>query len=149
MASDTNTGATVGISAALPTTFDAEVLTGYPSLTFTLIGEVVDVGELAKAYAIVAHQAVARAYPVKHKDTYDIANVTLNIARDSADAGQVIVQAGLAASTSYSFEITLPSGDTANFTGKIIKAGIGSVASGGVTTTAIELAIDPETLFEA
>lgn len=149
MASDVNTGATVGISSTLPTTFDDNITTGYASLTFTLIGEIVDVGELAKAYAVVAHQAVARDYPVKHKDTYDIANVTLNVARDSADAGQVIVQAGLAASASYSFEITLPSGDVANFTGKIIKAGLGSVASGGVITTAIELAIDPESLFEA
>lgn len=144
-----NTGTTVGLSATLPTTYDDNITTGYASLTFTEIGEVVDIGEIAKAFATVSHQTVGRAYPQKLKDTYDIANITLTLGRVSADAGQIALQTALASSASVAFEVSLPSGDNANFTGKIIKAGIGGVASGAVTTTVVEIAIDPETLFEA
>lgn len=145
----TNTGTTIGLSAALPTTYDDNVTTGYASLTFTAIGEVVDISEIAKAFAVVAHQTVGRAYPQKLKDTYDIAPITLTLGRVSTDAGQIALQTALASSGSVAFEVVLPSGDTANFTGKVIKAGIGGVASGAVTTTVVEIAIDPETLFEA
>ena len=143
------TGTTLGMSATLPTTYDAEVATGYPSLTFTDIGEVIDVGELAKAYNVLNHQAVGRAYPQKIKDTYDIGNVSISLGRVTADTGQALLQTALAASASYAFELVLPSGDTGNFTGKVIKAGIGSVASGSVEMTLVDLAIDAETLFEA
>lgn len=141
----TTTGATVGVSATLPATFDS---LGYAAVVFTDLGEVVDVGELAKSFNVVSHQSVGRAYPQKLKDVYDIANVTLTIGRVTTDAGQVLLQAALAASASYSFQLTLPSGDIGSFTGKVIKAGIGAVASGAVETTVVEIAIDPESLFE-
>lgn len=145
----TTTGTTIGGSAALPTTYDADAITGYGSITFTDIGEVIDVGELAKAYAIINHQSVGRSYPQKLKDTYDIANISLTLGRVSANLGQVLLQTGLNTSASYAFELGLPSGDTGFFTAKIIKAGIGPVTSGAIETTVVELAIDPETLFEA
>lgn len=144
-----NTGTTIGLSATLPTTYDDNVTTGYASLTFTLIGEVVDVGEIAKTFAVIAHQAVTRAYPHKLKDTYDIPDIPINIGKFDTDAGQILLQSALAASASYAFEVTLPGGSVANFTGKVTKAGIGSIATGGVSMTTVNLAIDPETLFEA
>ena len=144
-----NTGTTIGLSATLPTTPDNNATTGYASLTFTDIGEVIDIGEIAKAFATVNHQSVGRAYPQKLKDTYDIGNVTLTLGRVSANTGQVALQAALASSASYAFEVALSSGGTANFTGKVLKAGLGGIASGAISTTTIEIAIDPETLFEA
>ena len=143
------TGTTLGMSATLPTTYDDNATTGYASLTFTDIGEVIDVGELAKAYNVLSHQTVARAYPQKIKDTYDIGNVSISLGRVSSDTGQALLQTALASSASYAFELVLPSGDTGNFTGKIIKAGMGSVASGAVEMTMVEIAPDSETLFEA
>ena len=143
------TGTTMGMSATLPTTYDADGGTGYPSLTFTDIGKIIDIGELGKAFNVIATQTVGKAYPEKDKDTYDIANITLTLVRDSTDAGQVLLQTALASNASYAFQITLPSGDTGSITAKIIKAGIGAMASGNVETTMVEIAIDPETLFEA
>lgn len=143
------TGTTLGMSATLPTTYDDNVTTGYASLTFTDIGEIIDVGEIAKMYNAINHQTVGRAYPQKLKDTYDIANVTLTLGRVSTDTGQALLQTALASTASYAFEMVLPSGDTANVTGKVLKAGIGAVASGNIETTVVEIAIDPETLFEA
>lgn len=144
-----STGTTLGMSAVLPTTYDADAGTGYGSLTFTDIGEVIDVGELAKAFNVVSHQTVGRAYPQKLKDTYDIANITITLGRVSSDTGQALLQTALASSASYSFKLTLPSGDYGAVTGKIIKAGIGGSASGNIETTVVEIAIDAETLFEA
>jgi hypothetical protein len=144
-----NTTATVGMSAGLPTTYDNNVSTGYASLTFTDIGEIVDVSEIAKVWSMVNHQSLGRTYAQKIKDTYDISDVTLTLGRVSANTGQVLIQTGLASSASYSFEVTLPSGDTANFTGKVTKAGLGAIAPGSISTTSVSIAIDPESLFEA
>lgn len=141
----TTTGTTIGASATLPATIDS---LGYSALTFVDIGEVIDIGELAKAYNIVAHQSAGRGYPQKLKDVYDIGNISLTVGRVSANLGQVELQAALGSSASYAFEIALPSGDFGFFTAKVIKAGIGAVASGNVETTVVELAIDPESLFE-
>jgi len=140
------TGTTLGLDSAAPATIDAG---GYVALSFDDIGEVIDVGELAKAFNIVSHQSVGRAYPQKLKDTYDIANITLTVGRVTSDTGQVALQAALAATASYSFELALASGDIGYFTGKVVKAGIGGVASGAVETTVIEIAVDAESLVEA
>jgi len=137
---------TISTSAVLPATYDA---TGYNALTFTAIANVLDIGELAKAYNIVAHQTIDNRYPEKLKGNYDIANVTLTLGRVIGDAGQVLLQAALAADTSYSFKIALPSGNAGQFTAKVIKAGTGAIAADGVETTVAELAIDPQTLVEA
>jgi len=139
-------GTTIGTSAALPATFNAA---GYAALTFTNIGEVLDIGELAKTYNLITHQAVGRNYPEKIKGTFDIPNVTLTIGKIAADGGQVALQAALAAAASYAFVITLPSGNSGSFTGKVVKAGQGAIAVDGVETTVVDIAIDPQSLFEA
>ncbi|MCK4706860.1 MAG: hypothetical protein KAT90_15405 [Gammaproteobacteria bacterium] len=143
------TGTTLGMSATLPTTYDAEAITGYPSLTMTAVGKIIDAGELAKAFNVIATNYVGQAYPEKDKDTYDVGNLTLTLGRLSSDAGQVLLQTALASSASYAFQITLPSGDYGAVTGKVIKAGIGGVASGNIETTVVEIAVDANTLFEA
>jgi len=141
-----SSGATLGVSSALPVTFDAA---GYNALTFTNIGEIVDAGEIAKAFNVVSHQSIGRSYPQKFKGTYDIGNFSLTVGTIKADAGQVLLQSGLAATASYSFKITLASGDVAEFTGKILKAGKGALSSDGIETTVVDIAVDPESLFEA
>lgn len=143
------TGATIGIVATIPTTYDGNATTGYTPLTFTDIAEVIDCSEVAKVYAVLNHQAAGRAYAQKIKDTYDISNVTLTLGRYLADTGQALLTTAHGSSASYSFEIAMPSGDIVNFTAKVIKVGFGGFAAAGVTSTMVELAIDPETLYEA
>jgi len=146
MTANVMNGTTIGISATLPATYDAA---GYGALTFTNIAEVLDIGELAKAYNVVTHQTVGRDYPEKLKGTYDIANVTLTLGKVKTDAGQVALQTALTSANSVAFVITLPSGNSGSFTGKVIKAGQGAVAVDGVETTVVEVTVDPNTLFEA
>jgi hypothetical protein len=144
-----NTGTTVGISAALPTTFDDDGSTGYDSLTFIDIGEIVDMGEIAKVFAAIVHQTVGRAHPQKIKDTFDVSDVPITLGRVTANTGQAAIQTALGSDNSVAFEVTFPSGDFGYFTGKIMKAGIGGISSGSISTTSVNIAIDPETLFEA
>jgi len=141
-----NTGATISIASALPATFDQ---TGYDALSFNAIGEVVDVGEIAKVWEEVAHQAVTRSYPQKLKDTYNIDTVSITVGRVTSDTGQAAVQTALGSATSVSFRVAMNSGDEVNFTGKVMKAGVGEISTGGVETTVIDISPDPESLFEA
>jgi hypothetical protein len=138
-------GSTFGTSATLPATIDTA---GYAAVVFTLVGDIIDIGEVAKAYNVVAHQPVGERFPTKLKGDYDISNLTVTIGRDISGAGQILLQTALGVDVSYSFEITLPSGNIGNFTGKVIKAGTGPIAADGVETTLLEIAIDPETLLE-
>lgn len=149
MAKGVNTGTTIGLASTLPTTYDDNAITGYASLAFTSLGEVVDIGEIAKAFTTVSHDPLDKRYSEKFKDSYDIGNVSLTIARDTSDAGQVLLAAALGSDDSYAFEVVLPNTNTANFTGKVIKAGLGAISRGSVSQTLVEIAIDPQSLFEA
>jgi len=143
----TNIKTLVAASAGLPDTYDDDPTTGYPSLTFTTVSEVIDIGEIAKAFEVVNHQTVDRDYPQKLKDTYDIANIAINLGRVSSDAGQALLESALALKQCYSFKITLASGDIIYFTAQVIKYGVGSIAAGAVETSMMELAVSPESLF--
>jgi len=140
------TGVTLGISSTLPATYDA---TGYGVLTYSAIGEVTDIGELSKAFNVITHQAIALGYPTKLKGNYDIGNITVTVGRIVADAGQIAVQSALNSDASVAFKVTLPSGNTGEFTGKVIKAGTAAIANESVEGTVIEIAVDPQSLLEA
>jgi len=138
-------GATIGISATLPATYNAA---GYAALTFTNIGEVLDIGgELGKVFNEITHQTLGRAYPVKIKGAYNIPNMTMTIGKIVTDGGQVLLQTALNSSASFSFIVSLPSGDTGSLTGKVMKAAQGAIAVDGVETTVVDIAIDPQSLL--
>jgi hypothetical protein len=67
----------------------------------------------------------------------------------TANTGQAAIQTALSSDNSVSFKVTFTSGDLGYFTGKIMKAGIGGISSGSISTTSVNIAVDPETLFEA
>jgi len=141
-----NTGATISIASTLPASFDS---TGYDALSYDAIGEIVDIGEIAKVWEEVSHQGVSRSYPQKLKDTYNIDTVSITVGRVTSDTGQAAVQTALGSAASVSFRVAMNSGDEVNFTGKVMKAGVGEISTGGVETTVIDIAPDPESLFEA
>lgn len=139
-------GTTLGASSGLPATYDS---TGYSALTFTAVGEILDIGEIAKVYSVLSHQSVGRAYPLKIKDVYDIGDVSITMARVAADTGQDLLQTAISAAASYAFKVTLPSTATANFTAKVTKIGLGSISPSGIETLVLSLAVDAESLFES
>lgn len=97
-------GTTLGISAGDPATFDE---TGFEALSFTAIGEITDIGgDIGRVYNLVTHNPMATRATVKKKGSYNSGSMTLTLALDADDAGQVLAAAALLSDNSYSFKIT-------------------------------------------
>ena len=141
MATHLSTGAVVGISAALPTAFTSAA---YKLLTYTNIGEVIDISEIGITFNVVEHQAVAKRFPTKKKGNYNHDDVTITAAMDEADAGQTLVAAALASDNSYSFRIVGTDANTRSFTGKVVSAKPGPWAGDDTITRSITISVDPE-----
>ena len=110
----------IAISASLPTTFDSDGTTGYPSLTFTPVGQVTDWGAGGQTYNIVTSNPINQRSTDKYKGTYNNDADSITVNRDDDDAGQVIVLAGLSADADYSFKVTYQDATDDYFTGKIV-----------------------------
>ena len=112
-------GTTISVSAG-PTA--AETAVGYEALTFTDIGEVINIGESGGNAQITPFTPVDSGVVNKRKGSIDYGTLALQIAKDAADAGQVILKAGFdgaARDTIHSFKIVDGSGDTFYFMGII------------------------------
>jgi hypothetical protein len=125
-----STGTTVGISETLPTLFNLST-TGYPSKTYVLIGEVMDVPEGGDQRTVVPYNPLAsdnEEYLLGSK-THD--QVTISIMRDDDDAGQIVVQTAYNAKTEVALEIEYPDGSIDYFTGFVVsfKSAVGAVNS--------------------
>ena len=142
MAIQTSAGSTFAIATALPATYDAS---GYNALTWSLIGEVTDIGEFGKEFNLVTHTPVAGRQVQKLKGSYNNGAITLQMARDqAAGSNQDKLKTGLASDASYAFKVTLQDGTKMYFTGKIMsyKTQVGSVDQVTGASTAIELDSD-------
>lgn len=103
----TSAGATIGLSAAAPATWDG---TGYAALTYTTIGEVTDLGEIPdKIFELVTIQPVASRAQKKAKGGYNLGSQTIQYAIDPADAGQILANTASGNDTTYSVKIAHPS----------------------------------------
>ena len=111
---------TIAISASLPETFDDDVSTGYPSLTYTAIGEVTDWSAGGKVFNVVTSNPIAQRNTDKYKGTVNNGADTFTVNRDDDDAGQVIVLAALASDNAYSFKITFSDATDDFYTGKVV-----------------------------
>lgn len=145
MATTLSVTTTLGISATLPATIDAA---GYGAVVFTAIGEVIDISEIGVSYNVVEHQSVTTRYPTKKKGVYNFDDVTVTMAMDDADAGQILIAAALASDNSYSIEIATPDAVSRFVTGKVTSFKKGAFAGDDTIVASLTLAIDPETLVE-
>lgn len=113
----TSAGTTVRVSASLPATYDS---TGFAALTYTLIGEVVDGGEVGRVYEVVKHNPLNTRETIKRKGSYDSGSYQLQLARVPDDAGQAILVAAVDSDTSRSFKVTLQDGTILYYTAQVI-----------------------------
>lgn len=124
-------GTTIGISAALPATYDAA---GFGALTYTPIGEVSDIGSLGREYSLVTHNPVGDRNTYKFRGSYNSGSLALKFARAtlvSTNAGQTLLNAAALSDTSYSYKITFQDGGDLFFTAKNmgVMAEVGGVNS--------------------
>ena len=82
-------GTTIKISAAAPATFDG---TGYAALTLTTIGEVTDLGEFGREFALITHNPIGSRGTVKLKGSFNEGSIQMQLGLDTDDAGQVLAK---------------------------------------------------------
>lgn len=114
MTAQTNAGATLGIDASSPATFDEA---GFEALApYTLIGEITDIsGDLGRVYNEVTHNPLASRATQKFKGSYNSGSATITLALDKDDAGQILCEAALTSNSAYSFKLTRQDGSVRYF----------------------------------
>lgn len=134
----TSAGSAIYTSATLPSTYDSS---GYAALTYTAVGEVTDLGEFGREYALVTHNPVGNRATQKFKGSFNEGTMTLSIGLDTDDAGQIIMKAASLSDNSYSFKVVTQNGDVYYFIGKVMswKVGVGGVDQITTATASIEL----------
>lgn len=142
----TSAGTTLKVTASAPATFDSS---GYNTL-FTAspvpatVGEVTDLGEFGREYALVTHNPVGSRGTQKFKGSFNEGAMTLSLGLDTDDAGQIVMKAASLSDADYSFMVTTQNGDRYFFRAKVMswKVGVGSVDSITTATCSLELSVN-------
>ena len=139
----TSAGTTLRVTASAPATFNSA---GYTTLFSTspvpaLVGEVTDLGEFGREYALVTHMPVGNRGTQKFKGSFNEGTITLSLGLDTDDAGQIIMKAASISDNDYSFMVTTQNGDKYFFRAQIMswKVGVGSVDSITTSTATLEI----------
>lgn len=134
----TSAGTTIKVSASAPATFDAS---GYGALSYTLVGEVTDLGEFGREFTLVTHNPVGSRGTQKLKASFNEGTINLSLGLDTDDAGQILLKTASIADAAYSFEVTTQNGDSYYFQAIVMsfKVNVGSVDSITTATTTLEL----------
>lgn len=138
MAVQTSAGSTLSIATGVPTTYDSA---GYGALTFTVVGEVTDIGEFGKEYNLVSFTPVGNRQVKKFKGSFNNGSIQVQMGRSTGDAGQTAMRSALTSDASFSFKVTLQDLTKIYFTGKVMsyKTSVGSVDQITSATSTIEL----------
>jgi len=137
----TSAGTTIGVTSTAPGTYDDDSTTGFPASSFTLIGEVTDLGEFGREYSAVTHNPLGDRRTVKRKGSYNDGTVAMTVARVPGDAGQAELQTALDSDDSYYFEVTLQDGTSLYFAAQVMSytTNVGTVDQ--ITTASVSLEI--------
>jgi len=134
----TSAGTTISLVDSNPATYDQA---GFEGLTYSVIGEVTDLGEFGREYSAVTHNPLGDRRTVKRKGSYNDGTVAMTVARVPGDSGQTLLTTGLDSDDSYSFEVVLQDGTTLYFEAQIMSytTNVGSVDQ--ITTASVSLEI--------
>lgn len=134
----TTAGTTFSVSAGNPATFD---VAGYAALTFTAVGEVTDLGEFGREYALVTHNPIGSRGTQKFKGSFNEGQIALQLGLDTDDAGQILMKAASQSDNNYSFKVATKNGDIYYFEAKVMswKVGAGGVDSITSATAMLEI----------
>ena len=141
MTAITAAGAIISLSAAIPGT---ETATAYGALSYTVLGEVTDIPAFGKTYNLVTHNPIATRKTNKIKGSYNTGSLTLSLARDPADAGQVLAQTALDDDENYSFEIEFSDGSFQYFQAKVMSYTTNPASVDSIVACSIMVEIDTD-----
>lgn len=117
MAIQTAAGATLGVVAAAPGTYDA---TGYQALTHVTVGEISNIGEFLREYQLVTFNDLGSRATRKLKGSYNNGTLNPTLAIDPADAGQVVLETAVTSDSPIACVVTLQDGTEYHFMGLVM-----------------------------
>jgi len=103
-------GATLAVSAALPSTFDSAGFAA-SSMIYTPIGEVEDYGDHGLTRAVTKFIPVDTAVVVKRPGSKDYGTMSLKIGNVPSDAGQALLRTAVETNNPLAFKLAYPSGE--------------------------------------
>ena len=110
-------GGFLSVSAATPATFDAD---GYVALSWTEVGGVSEIPEFGATYSAVTFTPLQTGIVDKFHGELNYGSITIPLAYDSADAGQIILLLSLASKNEISFRETRSDGTVRYIMGKVM-----------------------------
>lgn len=137
----TSAGTSIAVSASNPATNNQA---GYEALSFSTIGEVTDLGEFGRVYNLVTHNPLATRATVKRKGSYNDGTVSMSLAVDDADAGQVILTTAVDDDNDYSFKVTDQNGKSYYFQAQVMSFPIAFGSVDQITSRNVTLEINSE-----
>lgn len=146
MSVQTSTGIVLGVVADEPATYDKA---GFEALTFVNVGEVTEIPEYGPTATVVNHEPLATGVTQKEKGFINYGSTSLAMGKDLADAGQVILSAGVTGAgkfVEHSFKITYASGDIDYFTGKIFSYTKNPGAANSIVSSTVMVEINNEVI---
>lgn len=141
MSHQTASGVTLGLSLAAPASH-TEV--GFDALTIIPIGEITNVGEFGKEWALVTHSPLATRGTKKGKGSFNNGTLSPSLALDPGDAGQIAMETAKESDDNAYFSITLQDGTIFYLAGLVMsfKPNIGGVDDVVTASTTIEISPD-------
>lgn len=112
----TSAGTKLYTTASAPATYNQA---GFSALTWTEVGEIVNLGDFGRKYNVVNHINLGSRKTVKLKGSYNEGNLNLQLARAPGDAGQAKLITALGVDTAYSFKVLLQDGTIMYFSGQV------------------------------
>lgn len=103
----TAAGTILSISAALPASVTK---TAYTALSWVVVGEITEIGDIGRTYAIVEHSPLATRGKVKLKGSFDDGTPAMKAAWVSGDPGQILMQTALGSDAFYAIKIAAQDG---------------------------------------
>ncbi|WP_075214455.1 phage tail tube protein [Mongoliimonas terrestris] len=100
-----------------PVNSTADDATTYAALTYTEVGEIMDLGELGDEVEIVEYETIGDARKKKLSGTFDGGTHEITVAKTADDEGQLAVTQAQTTRGNYAFKLTEPSGETTYFRG--------------------------------
>lgn len=145
MAIQTSAGTTLGISATLPSTFDSDGSTGYPSLSFSTVGEVTEIPAFGSVYNLITHNPLGERRVTKRKGSINDGTLTLTFAADVADTGQGALKTAHTSDAEVALAVTYPDGEVDYFTALVMSYQINAGGSDSIKqdTVTVELTRAP------
>jgi len=137
MATTEGIGGFLSASAAAPATFDD---VGYAALTWAAVGEASEIPEFGAEHSVVNFTPLKTGIVNKFHGELNYGSITVPMAADPADAGQVIIKGAITSKDEISFMETKSDGAIRYFSGKVMSYTAGqSVGSVNMASANIEI----------